>query len=100
MVAFGLVLILGALSWAVSQYIRPAETTQSSPEAEGNYPDVARVSLADAKAAYDTGGAIFVDVRDQVSYEQRHIPGALSIPLGELPDRIGELNKSAWIITY
>jgi rhodanese-related sulfurtransferase len=67
---------------------------------EGDEDSVPRVSLADAKAAYETGGAVFVDVRDAESYAQSHIPGALSIPLSELPNRIGELNPSDWIITY
>jgi rhodanese-related sulfurtransferase len=39
-------------------------------------------------------------VRSAQEYEQRHIPGALSIPLLELESRIGELNPDTWYITY
>ena len=100
LIALGLLLILGAGGWYLYQVLNPEETVQTSPQGEGNYPDVPRVSLADAKAAYETGGAVFVDVRDAESYAQSHVPGALSIPLSELPDRMGELNPSDWIITY
>lgn len=100
LIALGLLLILGAGGWYLYQVLNPEETVQTSPQGEGSFPDVPRVSLADAKAAYETGGAIFLDVRDAESFTQSHIPGALSIPLNELPDRMRELDKSAWIITY
>jgi 3-mercaptopyruvate sulfurtransferase SseA len=67
---------------------------------ENPYIEVPRVSLEDAKAAFDNGTAIFVDVRLSTSYQQEHIPGALSIPFAELKARIQELDPSQWIITY
>ena len=72
----------------------PATQTVEQPT------EVARVSLEDAKAAFDNGAAVFVDVRSQSSYATRHIPGALSIPLAELEARISELGQDQWIITY
>ena len=59
-----------------------------------------RVSLQDAKAAFDAGTAVFVDVRDSGSYSDAHIPGARLIPLNELSDHLAELDPSSWIITY
>jgi 3-mercaptopyruvate sulfurtransferase SseA len=100
LIALGLLLILGAGGWYLYQVLNPEEIVQTSPQAEGDYPNVPRVSLADAKAAYETGSAVFLDVRDAGSYAQSHIVGALSIPLNELPERMGKLDKSAWIITY
>jgi len=101
LVALGVLLILGAGGWYYYQVLSPSQVLQStSPVEEENYSAVARVSLADAKAAYDTGSAVFVDVRSAESYAQSHITGALSIPLGEVPDRISELSPSDWIITY
>lgn len=61
---------------------------------------VPRVSLADSKAAFDAGTAVFVDVRDSSSFEVSHIPGALLIPLNDLVNRMNELDPSSWIITY
>jgi 3-mercaptopyruvate sulfurtransferase SseA len=100
LIGLGLLLILGAGGWYLYEALNPEEAVQSPPQSEGDEDSVPRVSLADSKAAYETGGAVFVDVRDAESYAQSHIPGALSIPLSELPNRIGELNPSDWIITY
>jgi 3-mercaptopyruvate sulfurtransferase SseA len=67
---------------------------------ENPYLEVPRVTLEEAKTAFDSGAAVFVDVRSAASYEASHIPGALSIPLGELESRINELDPDQWIITY
>jgi 3-mercaptopyruvate sulfurtransferase SseA len=61
---------------------------------------VIRVSLADAKTAFDGGTAVFVDVRDSSSYQEAHIPGALLISLSDLTSHLDELDPSSWIITY
>ena len=59
-----------------------------------------RTNVIDAKAAFDQGTALFIDVRGASSYEQSHIPGAVLIPLIDLPNRLAELDPSGWIITY
>jgi hypothetical protein len=61
---------------------------------------VERVSLVDAKVAFDSESAIFLDVRATDSYDASHIPGALSIPLNELTSRMGDLEPDSWIIPY
>jgi len=63
-------------------------------------PFAARVSLAEAKKAFDAGSAVFLDVRSAESYQAARIPGARSIPELDLPTRYSELDKNAWIITY
>jgi rhodanese-related sulfurtransferase len=40
-----------------------------------------------AKRIFDSGNALFVDVRSRSIYEEGHIPGAVSLPLGELEAR-------------
>ena len=64
--------------------------------------DVPRVSVEDAKAAFDSGEAIIVDVRSQAAYEASHVAGALSIPLNEFEMNSAsvDLPKDQWIITY
>ena len=100
MMALGIILILGAGVWYLNPFNSKADIQTATPVVEDTYPEIPRVSLADAKAAYDTGTAVFVDVRDAQSYAQSHIKGALSIPLTELPNRLNELKPSDWIITY
>jgi rhodanese-related sulfurtransferase len=41
-----------------------------------------------------------VDVRSLAAYEQAHIPDAVHIPLGDLPERIGELDGNRTIVFY
>ena len=96
MIFAGVILILGSIAYTLSiNQSLPPEVRAGTPD-----PEVKRVSLADAKAAYDIGAAVFVDVRDEQSFASGHIPGALLIPLVDLPERMNELKPDAWIITY
>jgi len=97
----GVILILGALAWYIySTSAKPSDVPEAAIVPESSDSQVSRVSLADAKAAYDSGSAAFLDVRDGDAYAASHISGAILIPLTELQDRIDELDPSAWIITY
>jgi len=44
-----------------------------------------------AYAAVRDGRAVLVDVREAWESDQMRIPGALLIPLGEIPDRLAEI---------
>lgn len=86
---------------------RPAQTPPViSTQAQGNLPQseggVPRVTIKDAKASFDGGDAILVDVRSAEAYAESHITGAISIPLGEFESNIANvtLDKNKWIITY
>lgn len=57
-----------------------------------------RIGLEEAKALYDQGGAVFVDVRAPEKFEEAHIPGALSISLRELARRLGEVPRERAVI--
>jgi 3-mercaptopyruvate sulfurtransferase SseA len=94
----GLLLIVAAILLATQN--APAVPTPAAAFEEETYPEIPRISLADARAAYDGGTAVFVDVRAADSYAASHIPGALSIPLAELGSRLTELKQTDWIITY
>jgi len=43
---------------------------------------------------------IIVDIRDDVSFDEAHIPGAINIPLNELGYRVFSLDKTKDIIVY
>ena len=45
----------------------------------------------DALAARVDEGAVVIDVREVDEYEDGHVPGARLIPLGDVPDRVGEV---------
>jgi hypothetical protein len=96
----GALLVVAALVWALPRNPEPAAPAPQVQSTENTYPEIQRVSLVDARAAYDNGTAVFVDVRDAGSYAESHVSGALSIPLAELEGRLNELDRSQWIVTY
>jgi 3-mercaptopyruvate sulfurtransferase SseA len=85
-----------------TQPSRTATPSQKQPQV--NLPQtadqVARVSLADAKNAYDNKLAIFVDARFKAEYETSHIKGALYFGDFELQAASPNFDKGQWIITY
>ena len=104
-----------------SQGLRPGSTQTSSPELTPSLTeiieptlteptaqlplteaDVPRVTVQDAKAAFDRGEAILVDVRGADAYRVSHVAGAINIQLGEFETNpLGlNLDKDQWIITY
>jgi rhodanese-related sulfurtransferase len=46
------------------------------------------------------GEVTLIDVRPREEYVAGHIPGAISVPLADLPKRIGELRKRRDIVAY
>ncbi len=74
--------------------LSPLITREAGPVAE-----IARVRLAAAKNAYDTKTAVFIDVRGQKYYDERHIPGALVLT-APLSQEILDLPRETWIIPY
>lgn len=78
----------------------PPSAAASNGHDEETYPEIPRVSLDDAKAAFEAGTAVFVDVRGADVFAMSHIPGSLSIPLADLETRLAELDLNQWIITY
>jgi len=104
MIMGGLILILASVLWIVRS--TQAQNDPTSVPALSNtamripHPEIKRISLADAKTAFDQDQAVFVDTRGDPYFSQGHIPGALSISEDELINHLGELDESRWIITY
>jgi rhodanese-related sulfurtransferase len=46
------------------------------------------------------GSYTLLDVRAPEEYEEGHIPGAVLIPLSELPDRLSEIDPQKPVLTY
>ena len=99
-VALGIVLIISAGVWLLKTPVTSPPVTPTAQQNVISEADIPRVSLADAKAALDSGRAIFVDVRSLAAYAQSRIPGALSIPENEIASHLNELKRTDWIITY
>ena len=82
----------------------PTDSAAALPDSHDEqgipYPEVPRISLADAKARSEAGIAFIVDVRSQEDYAAAHIPDAISLPLADLEMRYRDLPQDAEIITY
>ena len=111
---FFAIVVLGLVTLACNALL-PLPTEESAPtqiiepgvtQTQGNVPQseaaVPRVSVEEAKAAFDSGAAVIVDVRSQTAYDISHVAGAPLIPLGEFETNISniDLPKDQWIITY
>jgi len=49
---------------------------------------------------HSEGTYTLLDVRQPAEYEKSRIPGSKLIPIGELTNRLGELDRDKPIITY
>ena len=62
------------------------------------------VTVDQARKLYDSGGYIFVDARSREDYEQGHIKGAVSLPVGLFEEKIAAFLEryppEASIVTY
>jgi 3-mercaptopyruvate sulfurtransferase SseA len=96
MVGAGVLLILVTLGMGVA-YNSPRPTPTPTSWV---LPEIVRVSLEDAHRANERGNAIFLDVRDSISYDSGHIPGAKNATLDQLASLTLELDLNTWIITY
>lgn len=96
----GLLLIAAGILMATQNTSTSPPPTPAPAHEEETYPEIPRVSLEDTKDALDAGTAVIMDVRSAEAYQDRHIAGAINIPVAELVSRLDELDKTQWIITY
>ena len=58
------------------------------------------VALDELRRLAREGAVTIVDVRPRAEFEAGHIPGALSLPVAELPQRYHELPKGREVVAY
>lgn len=73
---------------------------QPGTDAHGHEDNAQRISIAEAKAAFDKGDAIFVDTRATVTWEKEHIKGSINIPAEEAAMKANTIPKGKKIIAY
>ena len=87
------------------QKTAPTGNTAKTNSASNSTPqdsldNVPRISLADAKKAFDEGNVVFVDTRAEAAYKAEHVKGSLNIPAEAFQTRYAEVPKDKKIITY
>lgn len=67
------------------------------------FPSGENISPAEVKqfmAEHEPGAYQLLDVRQPNEFSQAHIPGAVLIPVRELPDRLAEVDKDKPTFVY
>jgi hypothetical protein len=64
------------------------------------YPDVPRISPAEAHGQQQAGTGVIIDVRDAAFYQEAHAAGALSVPEDELLAQLDNLPTDKTLIFY
>jgi molybdopterin/thiamine biosynthesis adenylyltransferase/rhodanese-related sulfurtransferase len=68
---------------------------------QGTMADIEEISPSDTAELLGSGAAVtLLDVREPWEAEIAALPGSVLIPLGELPDRIGELDPDREVVAY
>jgi rhodanese-related sulfurtransferase len=62
------------------------------PVTAGDIQDIQPAELNDLLMSGNGSRPVVVDVREPWEYRQGHVPGAVLMPLGQLPMRLGELD--------
>ena len=76
----------------------PVRTTSERASMASTTP-VGDITVTELKARMDSGDApMIVDVREPAEFEICRIPGAVLIPLGQLPSRLSELDPAQEIV--
>ncbi|HDR7455511.1 ArsR/SmtB family transcription factor [Bacillus cereus] len=58
------------------------------------------VSLTELKKRMEKGEVILLDVRPKEEYEEAHIPGAVSMPIDELREKLASLPANCDVVAY
>lgn len=121
--AVGSIAVAALVAWALTRTVEPAvpaatttfavpstaviptetaastQTTPPAQPAQGNA-EVPRITASDLKTMVDQGAVTLIDVRDSVSYNNGHIPGAIHIPFARVQAEAGNLPKDKPIVAY
>ena len=78
------------------------ETKPTPPPTNNTHADdgASRIDLADAKKAFDSGTAVFIDTRAADIYKQEHVKGAINITLQDDAAKYSTIPKGKKIIVY
>lgn len=91
-----LLVMLSGLIACTSRPVSPSATPEATVVAPLKLG--ANVGVEEARAVYRNPGVTIVDVRERDEYNAGHIPGALLIPLSELPQRLKDMPRDTEVI--
>ncbi|MEQ4206809.1 metalloregulator ArsR/SmtB family transcription factor [Actinopolymorpha sp. B9G3] len=63
-------------------------------------PDTEQVTRAELLRRVEAADVVVIDVRPREEYDAGHIPGAVSIPVGDLADRLADIPVDQDVVAY
>ncbi|MEW9501794.1 ArsR/SmtB family transcription factor [Jeotgalibacillus marinus] len=76
------------------------QVQQIKEEFLNNQLGIEGITLSELKDRMDKGEVLLLDVRLKEEYEKAHIPGAVSIPIEELEDKLSSLPANCNVVAY
>jgi rhodanese-related sulfurtransferase len=83
-----------------SAHLADVDRARAAYLGDGEADDVADVTRDELLRRLEIGDVTVIDVRPGEEYTAGHIPGASSLPLDELADRLAELPQDTTIVAY
>ena len=77
-----------------------ADALREWRDTHGPLQTIPAMALTDLAAAYAAGRVDVLDVRAHAEWAAGHVPGARSIPLGELESRLGEVPRGRPVVVH
>ena len=76
-------------------------TPVQSPQPQQNPADKARrITAEELHKLWEKNDALIIDTRGEPDYKASHIPGAISVPAGQVATRVEELPRTKMIVAY
>ncbi len=66
----------------------------------GDRSQVEHVGIAELSARLADGSVVLLDVRPRAEYRAGHVPGAVSVPIDDLPDALDEFHPGVEVVAY
>jgi rhodanese-related sulfurtransferase len=95
-----LVLLAIGVTGCNSRETKVSAKTDAPPTQPAPNDGIARISIPDARAAFNSGSAVIIDVRGEPAYKAGHIKGATMIAYADIAGKAAELPKDKTIILY
>lgn len=83
-----------------NQTAAKTEMTPPKTDDHGHADEAPRITLAEAKADFDGGKAVFVDTRPAEQFAVEHIKGAINVPAKEVATKYKDIPTDKKIIAY
>lgn len=80
--------------------VAPAANEAARTANGGPYASVPRISLAEAKADFDAGTAVFIDTHSPATFRSEHISGAINVPTNDMDAHLNKIPKGKKLIAY